>query len=338
MAAQRTRFRNPVEHDASVWAARLDTGDMDEASRADLDRWLDADPEHGAVLSRYRQLCGDLADQVPVLADPADVDTIVRRARLAGRLSRVAWPACALAAVLAVAALVWWRQPLSVETGVGERRTLALEDGSRIELNACTSVEIRFDRGERRVRLARGEALFQVAPDRLRPFFVDSERGSVRVTGTVFNVRDTTDGRMEVTVIEGAVQVSRPTSLADPVPLASGGRASVSETRIDVSPITSDEGQNAIAWRVGMAAFQEAPLGRALGRFRSYHAGRITVSQDASGLRVGGRFSLDDLEGFLVAVEQALPVTVLRGADGDVRIVLTPRREPQSRGAKTDRG
>jgi ferric-dicitrate binding protein FerR (iron transport regulator) len=46
---------------------------------------------------------------------------------------------------------------------------------------------------------------------------------------------------------------------------------------------------------------------------------------------VGGRYSLDDLDGFLSAVEIALPVSVLRGENGDLRIVARPQVERRGR-------
>jgi transmembrane sensor len=75
---------------------------------------------------------------------------------------------------------------------------------------------------------------------------------------------------------------------------------------------------------VGQAAFESEPLADALGRFAAYHVKHVTVAADAAALRVGGRYSLDDLEGFLAAVEQALPVGVVHGADGSVRVVARP--------------
>ena len=68
-------------------------------------------------------------------------------------------------------------------------------------------------------------------------------------------------------------------------------------------------------------------LDEALARFASYHARPIVVEPAAAGLGVGGRYSLDDLDGFLAAIEQALPVSVLRGERGAVRIVANPRAD-----------
>ena len=325
MSAHRHPFHDRIEQEASVWTARLETGTLSAAEQQELSVWLAADPEHQWVLSRYREMCGQLAQQVPVLVDAAEVETVVTRAAVVQRWRRRALPMLAAAAAVAFAATVWWLQPDKVETRSFERRTLTLADGSRLELNARTTLEVALGRKERHVKFAHGEALFQVAHDAARPFFVETPRGVVRVTGTQFNVRETAAGQVEVTVLEGSVQVRMAVDDPAPVPLTIGDQAELGGEQLIVRPLSSDETQNVIAWRVGQAAFQEAPLAEALARFAPYHTGSITVSPEAAALHVGGRYSLDDLDGFLAAIEQALPVAVLRLSDGQVKVVARPR-------------
>jgi transmembrane sensor len=317
-----------VEHEASLWAARLETGPLTAAEEAELSQWMERDPEHRWVLSRYRELCAQLAEEVPILADADDVAQVVSRAAALHRWKRAAWPLLGIAAAAAVATAAWWMWPKAVETRESERRAIALGDGSRVELNARTDIAISLGRRERHVRFDHGEAFFEVAHDPGRPFFVDTPKGSVRVTGTVFDVRETSSGDFEVTLLEGSIQV-RPNAPAPdpaaPVPLAANERAVLNGGAPSVVALTPDEAQDVAAWRVGQAAFQDAPLAEALARFAPYHPGRISVSPGAASLHVGGRYDLSDLDGFLAAIERALPVTVLRDdADGSVRVV--PRR------------
>ncbi|MEY4689391.1 MAG: hypothetical protein RIR76_3414 [Verrucomicrobiota bacterium] len=317
-----------VEHEASRWAVRLDHGQPSEQDRAELQAWLEQDPGHEAALARYRRLSAGLSTQVPVLADPEDVNRLRaayafrRRALLLGR-------AAALAAVVAllVTAAVWLR-PDVIRTGLGERRAVALADGSRLELNARTELEMAFGQRERRVRLTQGEAFFSVAPNAARPFLVETPSGIIRVTGTIFNVRCTASGATEVLVLKGHVQVSpaptdgKPTL---PTPVSAGELAVAGPAGLTRRQLTPELGQQVIGWRLGQVAFEAEPLAEALARFAPYSSRRITVEPDATGLRVGGRYSLDDLDGFLVALEQALPVAVLHHADTSVHIV---RRRP----------
>ncbi|MDB6164993.1 MAG: anti-FecI sigma factor, FecR [Lacunisphaera sp.] len=325
MSAHRHPSRDRIEQEASVWTARLETGALSVPEQQELATWLAADPEHQFILSRYREMCATLAEQVPVLVDPSEVEATIARAAFLSRWRRRAAPLLATAAALAIAATAWWRQPVRVETKPFERHTLALADGSRVELNARTSLEVALGRNERHVKFAHGEALFQVAHDAARPFFVETPHGVVRVTGTQFNVRENSGGGVEVTVLEGTVQVRPAAGDAAPMSLTVGEQAALGAEGIRNRALSSDETQNVIAWRVGQAAFQDAPLAEALARFAPYHAGTITVSPEAAAINVGGRYSLDDLDGFLAAIEQALPVSVLRNPDGAIRVVARPR-------------
>lgn len=332
--------REATEQQAALWTARLETGALTEADRHELAAWLDAHPDRRVLLTRYRELHAMLREQLPVLADAAEADALIASVAARHRRWRWAGRALAVAATIALMAAAWRMLPETMVTHSAERRALALADGSRLELNAQTSLEIALGRRERRVTLTRGEALFRVAPSagqqNARPFVVTTPAGTVRVTGTVFNVRvaERSSRReeaglargVEVTVLEGTVQVRPASAEADaPVPLAPNDQAMLAGTRVTVRTLSPDAAQNVIAWRVGQAAFESEPLAAALERFAAYHSRAITVSPDAAALRVGGRYSLDDLDGFLAAIEQALPIGVVHGADGAVRVVARPR-------------
>lgn len=133
MSAHRHPLSDRIEQQASVWAARLETGTLSDAEQQELSNWLAADPEHHWILSRYREMCAQLAGQVPVLLDAAEVEAIVARATFVQRWRRRALPVLAVAAGLALVATGWWLRPDRVETKPFERRTLALNDGSRVE-------------------------------------------------------------------------------------------------------------------------------------------------------------------------------------------------------------
>jgi transmembrane sensor len=96
---------------------------------------------------------------------------------------------------------------------------------------------------------------------------------------------------------------------------------------VRVRQLPDGAAQDAVAWRQGQTVFDNTPLGEAIERFTTYHARKITVDPSAAGLRLGGRFSLNDLDGMLESVESVLPVRVLRGQDGDVRIVAVRKPE-----------
>lgn len=85
----------------------------------------------------------------------------------------------------------------------GAEFKLVLADGTKVWLNAETELKypVAFGAGQREVFLC-GEAYFEVAPDRTKPFYVATSKGKIQVLGTSFNVRDYRDEAKVVTVLE----------------------------------------------------------------------------------------------------------------------------------------
>lgn len=97
------------------------------------------------------------------------------------------------------------------QTGIGQRSTVTLEDGSSVELNAKTRIRVAFNERRRNVELTEGQALFHVAKNAQRPFVVRAGNRDIVAVGTAFDVRlDATTVR--VTLIEGKVKVRQQSS------------------------------------------------------------------------------------------------------------------------------
>ncbi len=319
-----------AEEQASLWAARLDGDTLDRAQRTALDAWLAENPAHRTLLSHYCQLSADLEEQVPALVASGRMPLPAPRATARRVLTfpRFAGVALAAAAALAVA-FITLRPRQAVEnfaTAVAQRQTHTLADGTRIELNARTSLRFEETATERRVRLAGGEALFAVAKDPAKPFIVETPAGSVRVTGTTFSVRNDTAGAvsLEVLVVEGSVQVrpSDPTGkhTGEPYSLKAGDRLLAGMHGVDVRALPAAAIENALAWRTGQAIFEDVPLSEAAACFARYHGRRIEVAPAIAGLRVGGLYGLEDLRAFTAALETAFPVKVSEDLSGTVAI------------------
>ena len=321
---------------AALWAARLDGGTLDAADRTALDTWLAARPAHRALLSDYCQFSADLEQSLPALVASGAVK-MPASAQPSRRRWSLSWLTVAggtLAAAAAVALGLWVASPApaveTLATSVAQRQSFTLGDGTRVELNAQTSLRVENTRDERRVRLAAGQAYFAVAQDPARPFIVETPTGSVRVTGTIFAVRTDKLGELEVTVVEGSVQV-RPSDTAGtgprpPSSLTAHEHLTATPASVTRRTLTAGGVDDALAWRQGKIVFDNAPLRVALARFAQYHGRGITVTAGAANLTIGGRFSLDDLNGFLDALAQIHPIRVNPDPSGILRISL--RTEP----------
>lgn len=319
-------FNPAAEEQASLWAARLDGSVLSADDRTSLDAWLAAGPTHRELLSSFCQFSADLEQKLPLLveADAVDLPDISAR-----RPRRFRWVApLALAAAAAVALMVWFNpsasESRSVMTPVAQRQSLTLADGTHVDLNAQTSLQIEINGRTRRVLLASGEAFFAVHKDPSRPFIVESPAGSVRVTGTRFNVRAETANNFEVTVVEGSVQ-AHPANLggaaSEPYSLTVGDQLLSGPGGVQVNRLSTSSLDDVLAWRQGQIVFNGGvPLRDALARFARYHGRGITVSPEVADKRVGGRYSIDDLDGFLGVMEEVLQVRVTRDLNGTVQV------------------
>jgi transmembrane sensor len=243
-----------------LWAVRV----CDPAF-ADWDgftAWLEADPAHNAAYEAALDEieAGDAlfdapAEVLPVAAN--DVDVVQPMPRW--RVQAVA--ACAAAVAMAGGWFALDRQaPARVEyaTAMGERRTVVLDDGSRVILNGGTRLSL--DAGNPRdVAMVGGEAVFDVKHDASRPFVITTADGTRLVdVGTRFNV-DSRGGALDVAVAEGAVMYQ-------------GGRSGGGDIRLDAGEVLVRAGRGARpikravpvdevgAWQAGQLYYTDATL------------------------------------------------------------------------------
>ncbi|MEO7598209.1 MAG: FecR domain-containing protein [Opitutus sp.] len=319
-----------ADETAALWAARLEGAELSAVDRTSLSTWLAAHPSHRRLLSTYCQFSADLEQPLLALVESGAI-VIPAAQQPRHRVSK--WKLFAGSALLAsagaIAVAVWVAQPRTefnhIATPLAQRQSVTLSDGTRVDLNAHTSLQVALSQSERRVKLISGEAFFAVQKDPARPFVIETPGGSVWVTGTTFDVRSADTSSLEVTVVEGSVQV-RPgdsrTRSSPPILLGAGDKLSSSPKGVSVKSLSAAAVDNTIAWRKGEIVFKGVPLRDALARYARYH-GRSIVTTDAAGdLQLGGRYSLDDFNGFLVSVEEALPIRTVVDLDGTVRVTL----------------
>jgi len=276
--------------EATAWHVQMREPTASPEERQAFARWLDADGHNRAAYDEVTRLWEALAQPAAAVAaehpvtplrstrrpEPAPV-----RAALPGR--SFVRPALLAASVALMLAVGGWGIGGGFDdlrsdhvTAVGQRHGLDLADGSRILLNTDTALAVDLGDDHRRVRLYRGEAFFDVAPDAARPFTVRTGTGEVRVLGTRFNVRVAAD-RTIVTVIEGTVRITA--DGADPVVLTAGQAGSLAFGA--ARPSAAVDPSAATAWQRGQMVFYRTPLGEVVDELNRYHRGRIMILTEA---------------------------------------------------------
>lgn len=300
---------------------------VDANERQAIFEWIGADPHHAVAFARMEAAweAGERlrASPPPIEAPHAAAETggkprVSRRILVGGGLA---------ASVATIGATVAWRYASDVDlhhTRLGERRIITLADGSRIHLNTASAVEVAMRKHSRRIRLVKGEALFEVAHDPGRPFLVDAGAARLRAVGTAFNVR-IRDTVVELTVTEGVVAVAEDTvdvHRPDVSKIVAGGGAVIGSGAMAPTALDPAILRQRTAWQDGVIELDGETLAQAVAEFNRYRDPPIIIGDPRlANLRVGGRFEVDEAEKFLVAVEGSFPIRVIPAADGSILLV-----------------
>jgi transmembrane sensor len=314
---QPTSQRAQIEAEASRLVVRLSLDPGPEETEA-IYRWIDASSAHAIAFARA-EAAWEASDRLKAgLRDaPVEPDPPVAR-----RLSRRMFAGAMIAASLFVAATVVTVHTLNdvdkYSTDVGEVRDVALADGSKMHLNSGTTAEVRYTEHGRRVRILQGEASFDVAHDKARPFDVEAKSAVIRAVGTAFNVRMRSTG-VELTVTEGTVQVRAARTPIERV--SAGNGAIICPQTVALTRLGKQEIGQRLAWRERMVELNGETLDQAVAEFNRYREKPILIGDPrVSSLRIGGRFGTADSSAFLAALAMSLPVKAVESEDGSVML------------------
>ncbi len=301
--------------EALAWFVRLQSGDADAADRAAFADWLVRDPANRREYDRLSGVWADLG-RVPDPRRPVGEGRAVpsrRRFLSLGALGVGGAAACAAGLGAAVVLTGW---PGELRTGTGERRSLALADGSAVDLDAGSARSVDFSVTQRRLRLIEGRARVAAAPDPERPFAVACADGIVSMAEATVVVHRQPDS-VVVAVEKGTATLAaggRP-----PVRLAAGECRAYGPD--GPGPLLRDGVAAETAWRQGRLVFQGQPLDAVVADLNRYHPARILLwDGPLAALRVDGSVDVGRPDAALNAIIRTLPVRTLRPFPGLVII------------------
>jgi transmembrane sensor len=336
-----------INEQAARWVARADAGVLNPSEQRQLELWLDADPRHRGAYVRAQAQWLDL-DRLAALHGPttsSDNNSLTAAPTSSGPalqqpnssrsrfISRRQLLAAGVAGFTAIGGGLSWivlRQGRERYTsGIGEIRRITLTDGSTTLLNTDTEISVHLTPKRRDVHLLRGEAFFEVAHDKARPFVVHANDTLVRAIGTTFAVK-LESTQVDVTVTEGVVEVANrtlnsptdptasPASHTDVMRVAANEQVVVTDSRSqEVRRIAPTEADRQLAWREGMVSFDGEPLQTAVNEINRHNQRKIVIDDPALATRpVVGIFRATDLDGFSAAAAEALKARVV--SEGDV--------------------
>lgn len=290
------------------WMLRLQEDPEDAALQARFQHWLAEDPARAVVYDRARRAMGDASHLLTSdldFAQNAAHKPLMRRRNVAALL--LLFLGGSMAFTLADGPM---RLQADVMTGTGEPRTITLMDGSTVEMSAESAIAIHLTPGERRIKLLRGEAFFQVAADATRPFVVEANKGTTTALGTAFDI-NLTGQDTRVVVTEHAVMVAS----------EDGGRAHrlFEGQQISYDPdgrVNAPEMADidtATAWRQGRIIFEDRPLSSVVEQIDRYVPGRIVIPQsDLANRRISGSLDLKQPDAALDAFANAIGIRITR--------------------------
>jgi transmembrane sensor len=312
-----------VRDEAALWFVRLQDGTVSAEDHQRFEAWRDEHSQHRHEFQLLQNLWR-AADLVPKARLQALCETPPARAKRRPMV-RYAVAASVLAVSLGLGLFSGLNHPAAYTaeftTALGERRQVALPDGSLMDLNSRSQVQVHYEKGRRGIELKQGEAMFSVEHDSSRPFVVAAGSGKVTVTGTRFDVRRD-EAETRVVVEAGTVKVQgREAGDGEFVSLTAG-----LGTRVDaqgkVAAAYAVNPQELMAWRSGKLVFNNASLADVAHEVSRYRDKPLRVASPAVGnLRLTSVFKSADTDALLKALPSILPVALRTLDDGSQEII-----------------
>jgi len=303
-----------VEKEAIAWFTRMN-GKPSSRDAQEFEAWLAASVDHQHAFDEVCHLWSDMGSVAEAAGENTDTDVSEPLRKIAElrkqRRPGSAGPIVALCLALLVAGCWFWLERpnllqdlrADIVTARGERREIGLADGSKILLDADTAIDVNLSSSERRVRLLRGAAFFDVAHTGA-PFVVEAGGGEVQVLGTAFDVSMEESREVAVTLARGSVRVSIPAN-TEAVVLQPGQK--IAYGAHGLGEVGAADIDQEMAWHKGRFIFTDQPLANVISQIARYRDGRIIMLGSRMGdIRVSGNIALQDTDQALASMQSSV--------------------------------
>ncbi|MBK5525629.1 FecR domain-containing protein [Pseudomonas sp. TH06] len=292
-------FSAQVAEQAVHWLMEMQQGALSPRQQLAWQQWLDAHSEHRRAWEHIQRVNQRLRGVASPLAHAA----------LNAPKSGSRRQALKLLLILGAGSAATWgmheHNPLpsllaDYRSPMGQRRKIALGEGSQLQLNTASAVDV--DGTQRLIRLLEGEILLTAA----QSFEVRTAHGTLRTRDARLNVRQFAD-RTQVALFEGRAELTA--NGRAPLLLPAARQLSFTSTAVsDTQPLDANSG----AWAEGMLVAAHMRLGDFLDELGRYRRGQLNCDKKVADLLISGTYPLDDSERILDLLEISLPVKVKR--------------------------
>jgi transmembrane sensor len=320
---------NEIEMQAKYWLWRIEQG-LSHQERQSFVAWVNQENDHHLALHKY----SPSTKMSKLLADfkglfPLEKHSTSKHKKLFTQFSLAAsvlffsiltsqvFLKNSLSSFFQSASTAIFYQQYSTKTG--EQTSFNLPDGSLVHLNTNSLLTISFSDNHRQLNLIKGEALFDVAKDKSRPFSVTSGQQSFTALGTIFNVQKSDNNHLELIVTEGRVLIADSneslseltkkianTSQNDQensIIVAGEKTTIINKVQLPKSIVSSQVLSQELAWQKGMLIFDGESLKTALDEISRYTDVTFTIEdQSIADKKVAGYFKAGDVETLLASI------------------------------------
>ncbi len=194
-------------------------------------------------------------------------------------------------------------------TGKGETSQFTLTDGTRIELNAESAINVNFSINERSIYLLTGDVLIETAKDEAtRPLVVYASWARFQPLGTRFYIRSREQDGL-LAVYEGAVNLWQTDQLSfSPLRIESGQKLVFDQNGLS-ELMAADS--NDLAWQQNILVVDAILLSDFVKELGYHHHGWIHCDNSVRHMRVSGSYPLDDIDRVLRALTTSLPIELV---------------------------
>ena len=310
--------------EAAEWIVQIQTSTLTEAQQIEFEAWKSQSEAHQIAWVKAERLLSSFE------YFPENGHEIIQKGNQAAQFQ---WTKHLVVACIAClgSILAWnsdyqylWLSDYS--TATGQQKNVTLEDGTQLQLNTNTALDVRYSSVQRTLRLHYGEIQIHTAKEtqNYRPFFVETESAHLQALGTVFNVQYLKNKQQQTClgVIESAVKVTLNQSKKMTV-LQAGEQLCFDDT--DFKALGQLD-PNVLVWKNQMIMAFEMPLEQLFQEIGRYQHQYVDLDPELKSLKVSGSYPVNNLTQLQSALELSYPIRMQRHL-GDHVITIRAKNE-----------